>query len=174
MEIEPNRELVLKNIEGKSMEIDAVIDPKASQMIELKVLRSSGSEEYTSIQVFPFKGYSQGRSYWSARGVQREREPRRNGTFISLQTSHSSILPDARSRAPETAEFEMQKGENIHLRIFIDRSVVEVFVNGEQMVAARVYPGLDDSSGVSIRSQGSECELISLDAWQMQNIWSEN
>jgi sucrose-6-phosphate hydrolase SacC (GH32 family) len=31
------------------------------------------------------------------------------------------------------------------LRVFVDRSVVEVFVNGKQCVALRVYPGRNDS-----------------------------
>jgi len=37
--------------------------------------------------------------------------------------------------------FSHQPGEPVHLRIFVDRSVVEVFVNGRQCVAVRVYPG---------------------------------
>jgi beta-fructofuranosidase len=150
-----------------------VIDPGKSQMIELNVLRSPKKEEYTSIQIYPYRGYREGgRGYAKERGVASEKVKRETGTLISLITSYSSILPDARSRAPETAEFIMKKDEQINLRIFIDRSVVEVFVNGVQMVAARVYPGLENSSGVSIRSQGSECEIISLDAWQMEDIWS--
>jgi beta-fructofuranosidase len=31
---------------------------------------------------------------------------------------------------------------------------VEVFVNGKQALAVRVYPSRDDSIGVSLRSQG--------------------
>ena len=55
--------------------------------------------------------------------------------------------------------------------MFIDRSVVEVFVNGKQCVAMRVYPGLENSVGVSLRSQGGDSELEKLDAWQMRNIY---
>jgi beta-fructofuranosidase len=44
-------------------------------------------------------------------------------------------------------------------------------VNGKQCVAMRVYPGRDDSRGVSIRAQGQEAELLKLDAWQMKNIY---
>ncbi len=40
-------------------------------------------------------------------------------------------------------------GEHLH------KSVVEVFVNGRQCVAARVYPGRADSLGVSLRAQGA-------------------
>jgi beta-fructofuranosidase len=35
----------------------------------------------------------------------------------------------------------------------------------------RVYPGLADSAGVSLRSQGRDAVLKSLDAWQMRNIY---
>jgi len=61
--------------------------------------------------------------------------------------------------------------EPLKLRVFIDRSVVEVFVNGRQCVAMRVYPGREDSLGVSLRAQGQDAELKSLDAWQMENIY---
>ena len=57
------------------------------------------------------------------------------------------------------------------LRVFIDRSVVEVFVNGRQCVAVRVYPGRTDSLGVSLRAQGADAELAALDAWQMKSIY---
>ena len=55
----------------------------------------------------------------------------------------------------------------------MDKSVVEVFVNGKQCVAMRVYPGHKDSTGVSLRAQGQDAELMSLDAWQMMSIWPE-
>ena len=62
-------------------------------------------------------------------------------------------------------------GETLELRVFIDKSVVEVFVNGKQCVAMRVYPGREDSVGVSLRSQGRDAELKSLEAWRMKSIY---
>ena len=56
--------------------------------------------------------------------------------------------------------------------LWIISNVVEVFVKGKQCVAMRVYPGLTDSVGVSLRSQGRDAELKSLDAWQMKNIYA--
>ena len=70
-----------------------------------------------------------------------------------------------------TAPFRLDAGETLKLRIFIDKSIVEVFVNGKQVVAARVYPDRKDSVGVSVRSNGDSAELKSLDAWQMKNIY---
>ena len=75
------------------------------------------------------------------------------------------------SRAPETAAVFIEPDETLKLRVFIDKSVVEVFVNGKQCVAMRVYPDREDSIGVSLRSQGQDSELRSLNAWQMENIY---
>lgn len=173
MSLEANKEIVLEEIEGNAMEILAEIDPKGAQMVELNVLRSPNREEFTRIAVYPFRGYSDGRDYWRERGEERpesvRRDPRKS--IISLETSYSSVRPEARSRAPESAPFLLEEDDTIELRVFIDKSVVEVFVNGKQAVAARVYPGLEESIGVSMRSQGQESELISFDAWQMKNIW---
>lgn len=71
----------------------------------------------------------------------------------------------------ETAPVILDEGERLQLRVFIDRSVVEVFVNGKQCVAVRVYPECPDSLGVSFRSQGVDGEIASLHAWQMKAIW---
>jgi beta-fructofuranosidase len=55
--------------------------------------------------------------------------------------------------------------------VFVDKSIVEVFINGKQCIAARVYPGRSDSVGVSLRSQGRNSTLKSFDAWQMKSIY---
>jgi beta-fructofuranosidase len=65
----------------------------------------------------------------------------------------------------------MKSNELLKLRVFVDKSVVEVFANGKQCVAMRVYPGREDSVGVSLRAQGDDAELKSLNAWQMENIY---
>ncbi len=70
--------------------------------------------------------------------------------------------------------FTLPDGEPLKLRIFIDKSVVEVFANGRQCLALRVYPERKDSVGVSIRAQGSDAVLRRLDAWQMKSIYAES
>ena len=121
-------------------------------MVEMNVFRSPNKEEFTRIAFFKGRGY-------------------RGKSLITIDSSYSSLLPDVRSRAPETASVALGKDEPLKLRVFVDRSVVEVFVNGKQCVAMRVYPGREDSVGVSLRAQGREATLKSLDAWQMENIY---
>jgi beta-fructofuranosidase len=160
MTLPANQEVVLPNIEGKAMELIAEIDSKNAPMVEMNVLRSPKKEEYTRIMFFRNRGY-RNRAY----------EPDRQESLITIDSSYSSILPDVRSRAPETAPVFIAPDEPLKLRVFIDHSVVEVFVNGKQCVAMRVYLGREDSLGVSLRSQGQDSELKSLDAWQMKNVY---
>ena len=96
---------------------------------------------------------------------------RRRQSLITIDTSRASLAADVRPRAPETAPVCLGEDEPLELRVFVDRSVVEVFVNGRQCVAVRVYPERDDSVGVIMHSQGAPSRLLSLDAWQMQSIW---
>jgi beta-fructofuranosidase len=138
-------------------------------MIELNVLRSPGKQEFTRIAIYRERGYSQGRANVPVPGQQQQV---RNSTVV-LETSYSSTIPGAMSRPPEEAQIKLEPNEPIILRVFIDKSVVEVFVNGKQALAARVYPGRDDSIGVSLRSQGGNVLLKSLDAWQLKNIYAD-
>ncbi len=93
------------------------IDPANASVVEMDVLRSRDAEEYTRIAFFKGRGMM-------------------DGSLVSLDTSRASPLPDVRARAPETAPFALADDEPLHVRIFIDRSVVEVFVNDRQCVAA--------------------------------------
>jgi beta-fructofuranosidase len=154
-----NQEIVLEKIKGNAMELMAEIDPQGASMVELNVLRSPKAQELTRISFLP------------ARGL---RDRRRKGPLpgvISLDNTRSSVLPDARSRPPECAEVALDKGEPLKLRVFIDKTIVEVFVNGKQCVALRVYPGRADSVGISLRAQGRAAVLKALDAWQMKSIY---
>ena len=66
-------------------------------------------------------------------------------SLISIESAYASLHPDVRPRAPETAPVFIGNDETLKLRVFIDKSVVEVFVNGKQVVAVRVYPSRKDS-----------------------------
>jgi beta-fructofuranosidase len=163
-----NREIVLENIHGNAMEIIAEIDPQNAPMIEMNVLRSPAKEEFTRITFFKQRGY---RTWERYSGWEWSKMLDATDSLITVDSSHSSQLPDVLSRAPETAPVYLKPGEPLKLRVFIDKSVIEVFVNGRQCVALRVYPGRADSLGVSLLAQGQDATLIKLDAWQMKSIY---
>jgi beta-fructofuranosidase len=153
-----NKEIVLEAVKGNTMELEVEIDPQLSRWVQLNVLRSPNSEEQTSIT---FYNYDRELAFWyHTQGV------------VCLDGSRSSNLPDVWLRPPERAVIERRQGETLKLRVFVDRSVVEVFVNGRQYLAMRVYPGHKNSLGVSLLAQGQDAVLKSLNAWQMKSIWS--
>ena len=177
-----NQEVVLENVQGDTIELTVEIDAQESPMVELNVLRSPNREEFTRIAFFKERGFRIHRDLpkegallaSGAPAVPKFGAPRKvpaMQSLLTLETSYSSTLPDALSRAPETGPIILEDGETLQLRIFIDRSIVEIFANDRLCIAARVYPGRDDSVGVSLRAQGSDAVLKSLDAWQMSNIY---
>ncbi|HEX2970396.1 MAG TPA: glycoside hydrolase family 32 protein [Bacteroidales bacterium] len=168
MPLPANKEIVLKGISGDAMEIVAEIDTKNSQMVEVNVLRSPDKQEYTRIAFFREKGFNKGRQ-----ALPGQAPVNVNYSVLAIESSYSTILPDVQTRPPEAAPILVSPDETLKLRIFIDKSVVEVFANGKQCVAMRIYPGRNDSKGVSIRSQGQDAVLKSLEAFQMKNIYDD-
>ena len=156
MVLPANEEVVLDGIQGDTMELDVEIDPKMARWVQLSILRSPNAEERTTIT---FYNYDRRLSIWyHTPGV------------ISLDGSNSSTNSDVWLRPPEKAVME-RGDEPLRLRVFIDRSVVEVYANDKQYLAMRVYPDRDDSVGVSLRAQGQDALLKRIDAWQMKSIW---
>ena len=94
--------------------------------------------------------------------------PQRALSMVTLDGTRSSQSPGVLSRPPETAPVFVPPDEPFKLRVFVDRGIVEVFVNGRQCVALRVHPGRSDSLGVSLLAHGEDAELKTLTAWPMK------
>jgi len=170
LEIAPNKEILLENISGNTLEINMEINLNKSTMFELKVLRSENSEEFTKISFYKNRGFRDWEKY---EGWEVEKRLNATDSIVSIDSSHSSLDPDVLSRPPESAPFYIEENEKLFLRVFIDKSVLEVFVNERQCVATRVYPSKKDSIGVSVLSKGSNSKIISLDAYDMKNIYKK-
>ena len=166
LELPANEELVLPGVSGDSLELELELDAQDAPVVELNVLRSPGAEEYTRISFYKERGFRA--TSWNqpagypAQSVQ---------SVLSIDTAHASTAADVRPRPPETAQLALGEGEPLQLRVFVDRSVVEVFANGRQCLAVRVYPEREDSVGVSLRSQGGPSVVGSLRSWRMGSIW---
>lgn len=57
--------------------------------------------------------------------------------------------------------------ELLHLRILIDKSVVEVFANERQRVLRRIYPSQRESIQVRLFSEGGAARVHRLVGWEM-------
>ncbi|MCC7491326.1 MAG: glycoside hydrolase family 32 protein [Fimbriimonadaceae bacterium] len=72
----------------------------------------------------------------------------------------------------QVAPFKLAPGEELTLRVFLDRSLLEVFANHRQCLTQRLYPTRPDALEVALLAEQSE---VSVDwtAWEMAptNAW---
>ena len=155
LRISANDEIVLDGAEGKAVEIEAVIEPGEAREVGLNVLRSRDATEQTRISL-----YRQGRR---AFGI----------SELQIDVSEASLGRDIFARAPEIGPLRLAPDEPLRLRVFIDRSIVEVFANDRQCLTLRTYPRRIDSRGVSVFARGNSARLASFDIWQMRSVWPE-
>jgi len=134
-------ELALEGIGGNSIELGLEMNAKDAKQFGLKVCRSPGGEEQTLV-------------YYDT--VEKK---------LKVDTNKSSLTEGPKS--VEAAPFELQPGETLKLRVFVDKSVVEVFANGRQAAMRRVYPSREDSVGVAVFSDGGPASVAALEAWDM-------
>jgi len=148
-------------VEGNAMELNLSIDPEESTEIRLELLRSDDGEEQTTIRFVRGGGLAGKMGDYGFKA-----------DALVLDNGRASLSAGLLPRPAEVAPFHLEEGETLDLRIFIDKSVVELFANGRQVMGVRAYPEREDSIGVVIRSVCREATLRSLDAWQMKGIYS--
>ena len=89
-----------------------------------------------------------------------------SGGFTISSGKESKVLNVGYIKPP----FELEKGEDLTLRIFIDKSMIEVFANDRQAaVAWHEYDPKDIS--VSLFSQGGDLKVKSITSWKMNSIY---
>ena len=155
----PGKEVLLDAVKGRTMELELEFAP-GTPSIEVDVFRSPDRREFTRI-IFFRNGGMPDRFY-----------PGQNNRYsaLTIDTSFGSIHPDTMRRVPETVDVYLGKEEALKLHIFIDRSIVEVFINGRQAAMLRTWPVLEESTGVSVRTLSTPTEVISLKAWNMKSV----
>lgn len=158
-----NEMIVLDGYEGNTIEMEMEINAGNSQLLELEVLRSPDCREVTRICFYRERGY---------RDLDREAEGHCTESILTIETSRSSIVPEIQPRMPENAPVHLEKQENLKLHIFIDKSLLEVFVNDRQCAVVRVYPGLAESRGIAIGAGSGDAEVIRFDMWEMGSIYA--
>ena len=68
---------------------------------------------------------------------------------------------------PNGALFTLSAGERLQLRVFLDKSMLEMFANRRQCVTQRIYPSRPDSIGVSLFSVGTAARVHAVEAWDL-------
>ena len=90
---------------------------------------------------------------------------------LKLDVSKSTLSSDFVGTAFQEGPLKLGVGESLQLRIFIDRSVVEVFANNRQCLTKRIYPSRSDSIGIRGFAQKRDSVIETLNVWNMNSIW---
>lgn len=93
-------------------------------------------------------------------------------TQVILQRDHIRLCAiDAEGGESELGAATLAPGAARRLRIFVDHSSIEVFVDaGEVVLSARVYPG-PEARGMALLSPNPQIDT--LDFWPMASMWQD-
>lgn len=140
-EVQSGTDLVVEDIVGNSLELFIEMESSRASIYGVKVCVSPDGQEQTSI------------IYDSTDGM------------LKVDTRKSG--PEDTPKEVEAGPFELTEGERLKLRVFVDKSVVEVFANGRQAVMRFIYPSQPDSLGVSLFSTGGTTRVHTLQSWKI-------
>ncbi|WP_249038845.1 GH32 C-terminal domain-containing protein [Haloterrigena salifodinae] len=87
------------------------------------------------------------------------------------QTSQDSTLMEAeQDKSNLTTQGPVDVGsDNLRLRAFIDKSLIECYVNSLKSVTTRAYPSRDDSTELRLYRDG-DITVRSIEIWEMEDI----
>ena len=146
-------DVALNEVRGDCLEISAVIEPGDAKQFGLKVRCSPQGDEQTVI-------------VYSTSEKTLKVELAKSSPNAKYTWGKSVVTEQA-------APLELKAGEPLRLRVFLDRSVLEVYANGRQCITQRIYPSRADSLGVALVTRGGSAKVRSVDAWDMSpvNSW---
>jgi len=134
----------LENIRGDCLEILAEVMPGRAEKFCIYVCCAPDGSEKTSI-VCNFKEGN-----------------------VSIDTTHSSLKYGKIDKEGEPGNCRVKYEESLRIHIFLDRSVLEVFVDEKICLTNRIYPSRPDSLGVSLSTCGGNVRVKSFDVWQLK------
>ena len=154
----------LEGIEGNRIELAMTIDPCDAEAVGLKVCASPDGKEETVIEYDPSK---------EALTVHLEKSSLDTSMKHYYYTMYFRGEGENSVVTKQVAPFKLRTGEKLELRIFIDRSIIEIFANSRQCITQRIYPTREDSTGIEVFSKGGSMTVNSFQAWDIAptNQW---
>lgn len=154
----PDTERTLSG-KGTSLEIQVEMKGGRNSPYGVKVFRSPDGREETVIRYDPLK-------------KELVIDFIRSSVSGPVRMPAHAMFKPAMPGFPETvseqrAPLELGDGELLHLDIFIDRSIVEVFANGRQCITQVVYPELAASTEVSVFTVEEAAVVKKAVVWKM-------
>ena len=153
-----NVSVPLQGISGTSLEIEITIRPGTAQDCGIKVYCDPVTGEETLIRYSPAKKMI---SIDMSKSTQRKDVKYSAGPLDGYGNQHTPKLT-------VDAPLELNPGEPLKLRIFLDGPLLEVFANDRQCVTQQVFPLGSVADKVKFFAEGGSAELVSGKAWTLR------
>ena len=137
IELEATSMKALEGVSGTSLHILMTFQRRASSVGALRLRCSPDGREFTEI-----------RYHWEF-------------GKLTLDRTHSSLDASVVQDVQEAVYFPITPDE-LSLEVFLDHSVLEVFVDQRNAFATRIYPTLDSSTGVLLGAKGGPASVHSI------------
>jgi sucrose-6-phosphate hydrolase SacC (GH32 family) len=163
-------EMILEDVTGDCLELAFDVDMGSAKEFVVKVCCSPDGQEQTAIICNPA---AKTLSIDASRStISKEVVTPYPHNFMAFYADNP-LVEGRQDVRLQVAPFELAAGERLELRVFLDRSILEVFANGRQCLTQRIYPDRADSLGVSLAARGGALTVRRLDAWKMNasNPW---
>lgn len=148
------KSITLKNVIGNILEMDIIIDPANAKHFGLKVFCSKDGREQTPIVIDREKSILQIDMKKSSLNKPEYRE------FVMIREPNLNM-------ETQDAPFTLKNGEKVHLRVFLDKSMLEVFANGVQCITQVIYPTLRDAVNIQVFAQDAPIKVEAVKAWKL-------
>lgn len=149
---------------GDCYELEMTLDMKEARALKISVLCDEEYREHTDITVTyrpeddrPRKSYP-----YIEKGQAR--------VYLTLNSVESSLLPALWPRAAENLDCVLPLSEKIYLRIFVDKCMVEVFLNDRLALTQMIYPSLENSIHARLCSIGGNIALEQASLYQLEPL----
>ncbi len=158
------------DFQGDSYELEIILAPQGLKKLYIALRRSPKGEEKVMC-IIDAKANSLTIDFSESREKEKFRvETRRWPAFDKVPGDRFGISEEEWFASSQVAPLKIEKNESLKLRIFMDRSIVEIFANERLCVTQRIYPSRTDSLGISFRTVGSDLEITSGKFWELECV----
>ena len=153
-------ERAIEEFEADCMEIKLTIEPNDAKRFGLKLLCSPGAEEETVVT-------------YDAERQEFVVDFGRAGGDGDLNYGRDALGNYSRGVRQQIVPFPLQRDGRLNIDLFVDRSVIEMFVNSRICIVQRVYPTRVDSKGFRLFTEDRPIAIRNIVKWEMDatNPW---
>jgi beta-fructofuranosidase len=89
--------------------------------------------------------------------------------YLTVDRNASSTNPSV-PRGQMGIPYAVNQGDTLDLHVFLDGSVLEVFLNEDIVISTHIFPAGQQSTGVDAFVQGGTAQFLNLDVWEMKDM----